>query len=130
MGYMTDALSQTFAALADPTRRALLARLRTGEASVTELAEPFLGRMSLPGVTKHLKVLERAGLVTKGRDAQWRPCRLNAEPLRDVEAWMDLYRAHMEDTLDRLGDYLTAVQAARTDAPASAPAAPPSEPYR
>ena len=103
---MADTLSLTFSALADPTRRAILARLREGEASVGQLAEPFLGRMTLPAVTKHLKVLERAGLVTKGRDAQWRPCTLNAAPLRDVDAWMEDYRAHMEASLDRLGDYL------------------------
>ena len=106
---MQDPLSQTFSALADPTRRAILARLRDGEASVTELAEPFLSQMTLPGVTKHLKVLEKAGLVTKGRDAQWRPCRLNAEPLNDINEWMEAYRAHMEDSLDRLGEYLKTV---------------------
>jgi DNA-binding transcriptional ArsR family regulator len=106
---MPDTLSQTFSALADPTRRAILARLRQGEASVTELAEPFLGQMSLPGVTKHLKVLEKAGLVTKTRAAQWRPCRLNAEPLRDAAEWMEEYRAYMEASLDRLGEYLKTV---------------------
>lgn len=106
---MQDPLSQTFSALADPTRRAILARLRDGEASVTELAEPFLSQMTLPGVTKHLKVLEKAGLVTKGRDAQWRPCRLNPEPLKDINEWMEAYRAHMEDSLDRLGEYLKTV---------------------
>lgn len=106
---MEDTLSQTFAALADPTRRAILARLRQGEASVTEIAEPFLGRMTLPGVTKHLKVLERAGLVRKGREAQWRPCTLNAEPLKDAVDWMEEYRAHMEASLDRLGEYLKTV---------------------
>ena len=104
---MPDTLSQTFSALADPTRRAILARLRTGEATVTQLAEPFLGRMTLPGVTKHLKVLETAGLVTKTRDAQWRPCTLNAKPLKDAAAWMEEYRVHMEASLDRLGDYLS-----------------------
>lgn len=103
---MQDTLSQTFSALADPTRRAMLARLRQGEASVGQLAEPFLGRMTLPAVTKHLKVLEKAGLVTKGREAQWRPCTLNPAPLRDVDAWMQAYRAHMEASLDRLGEYL------------------------
>ena len=103
---MQDSLSQTLSALADPTRRALLARLRQGEASVTQLAEPFLGHMSLPGVTKHLKVLERAGLVSKGRDAQWRPCRLNPEPLREVASLLDEYRAYMEASLDRLESYL------------------------
>lgn len=114
---MQDTLSQTFSALADPTRRAILSRLREGEASVTQLAEPFLGQMTLPGVTKHLKVLEKAGLVTKGREAQWRPCTLNVEPLKDAAAWMDEYRAHMEASLDRLGEYLKTVTGA---APASA----------
>ncbi|MES2521594.1 MAG: metalloregulator ArsR/SmtB family transcription factor [Gemmatimonadota bacterium] len=106
---MADTLTRTFSALADPTRRAMLARLRRGEASVTELAEPFLAQMTLPGVTKHLKVLEKAGLVIKTRDAQWRPCHLNAEPLRDVAEWMDAYREHMEASLDRLGEYLKTV---------------------
>jgi DNA-binding transcriptional ArsR family regulator len=106
---MQDPLSQTLSALADPTRRAMLARLRQGEASVTELAEPFLGKMTLPGVTKHLKVLEKAGLVVKTRDAQWRPCRLNAAPLQDVAEWMDAYRTQMEASLDRLGEYLKTV---------------------
>lgn len=109
---MTDTLSLTFSALADPTRRAILARLRSGEATVTEIAEPFLGRMTLPAVTKHLKVLERAGLVTKGREAQWRPRKLNAEPLRDAAAWMEEYRLHMEASLDRLGEYLKTVSPA------------------
>ncbi|MES3033848.1 MAG: metalloregulator ArsR/SmtB family transcription factor [Gemmatimonadota bacterium] len=111
---MQDQLSRTFAALADPTRRAILARLRGGEATVTQIAEPFLGRMTLPGVTKHLKVLESAGLVTKGREAQWRPCTLNAEPLKDASAWMEEYRVHMEASLDRLGEYLKTVTAATT----------------
>lgn len=93
---MPDSLSLTFSALADPTRRAILARLRQGEASVGQLAEPFLGQMTLPAVTKHLKVLEKAGLVTKGREAQWRPCTLNPAPLRDVDAWMQEYRAQMD----------------------------------
>jgi DNA-binding transcriptional ArsR family regulator len=118
-----DTLSQTFAALADPTRRAMLARLRTGEATVTQLAEPFLGQMTLPGVTKHLKVLEKAGLVTKGRDAQWRPCTLNVAPLQDAAAWMDEYRVQLEASLDRLGDYLktrtTTTTAASTPLPPS-----------
>lgn len=103
---MRDELSRTFAALADPTRRAMLARLSKGEANVSELAEPFLRQMSLPAVTKHLKVLEEAGLVTKGRDAQWRPCRLNSEPLRDAADWMEIYRDAAEAQLDRLGAYL------------------------
>jgi len=99
-----DQLSSTFAALADPTRRAILSRLSTGEASVTELAEPF--DMSLPAVTKHLKVLQRAGLVIQGREAQWRPCRLQAKPMRDAAQWMEPYRRHWEQRLDRLEDYL------------------------
>ena len=106
---MPDTLSQTFSALAAPTRRAILARLRQGEASVNQIAEPFLSRMTLPGVTKHLKVLEKAGLVTKSRDAQWRPCKLNAEPLKDAAEWMEAYRVHMEESLDRLGEYLKPV---------------------
>lgn len=103
---MSPSLDQTFAALSDPTRRALLARLAQGEATVNELAEPFLKTMSLPAVTKHLKVLERAGLVDKGRDAQRRPCRLNAQALRHASSWMETYRAHWEDSLDRLDAYL------------------------
>ena len=118
---MTDTLSRTFSALADPTRRAILARLREGEASVGQLAEPFLGRMTLPAVTKHLKVLERAGLVTKGRDAQWRPCTLNAAPLGDVDAWMEDYRAHMEASLNRLGDYLKSLTTPAHPEPTDAP---------
>lgn len=99
-------LDQTFSALADPTRRAILARLATGEASVTELAQPFLGTMSLPAVTKHLKVLERAGLITKAREAQWRPCRLNPDALKDAADWMEQYRVYWEESLDRLDAYL------------------------
>jgi DNA-binding transcriptional ArsR family regulator len=106
---MTDTLTQTFAALADPTRRAILARLRRGEATVGQIAEPFLRTMTLPGVTKHLAVLEKAGLVTKGRDAQRRPCTLNPAPLKQVDAWMADYRAQMEASLDRLGAYLTTI---------------------
>lgn len=105
----TDRLSATFAALADPTRRAILARLTAGEVSVGELAEPF--EMSLPAISKHLKVLERAGLVTRGRDAQWRPCRLEAGPLRDANAWLESYRRFWEQSLDRLDDYLRKLQA-------------------
>lgn len=104
-----DHLSATFAALADPTRRAILARLSLGEVSVTELAEPF--EMSLPAVTKHLKVLEKAGLITRGRHAQWRPCRLKAAPLRDVSDWVEQYRRFWEEKLDRLGEYLKELQA-------------------
>ncbi len=108
----TDHLSATFAALADPTRRAILARLAGGEASVTTLAEPF--RMSMPAVSKHLKVLERAGLIARGREAQWRPCRLQAGPLKDVAQWVEHYRAFWEQSLDRLDDYLQALQAKET----------------
>lgn len=99
-----DRLSSTFAALADPTRRAILARLALGEASVTELAEPF--EMSMPAVSKHLKVLERAGLVARGRAAQWRPCRLEAAPLKEVARWIEHYRRFWEHSFDRLDDYL------------------------
>src|SRR5215813_8307337 len=101
---MSDQLSQTFAALADPTRRAMLSRLSEGEASVSELARPFLKEMSLPAVTKHLKVLERAGLVVKTREAQWRPCRLNGEGLKGAAEWMEQYRMFWEESFDRLGE--------------------------
>lgn len=104
----TDTLSATFAALADPTRRAILARLAKGEATVTELAEPF--DMSLPNISKHLKVLEKARLIERGREAQWRPCRLHAEPLREVESWVEQYRAFWEESFDRLGEYLRQLQ--------------------
>ena len=104
-----DRLSIAFAALADPTRRAILARLASGEASVTALAEPFA--MSLPGFSKHLKVLERAGLIVRGRTAQWRPCRLEAAPLKEVADWVERYRRHWEQSFDRLDDYLREVQA-------------------
>ena len=104
-----DHLSTTFAALADPTRRAILARLSTGDATVTELAEPF--EMSMPAVSKHLKVLERAGLVARSRDAQWRPCRLEAAPLQGCRAWVDSYRRIWEQRLDRLDEYLRVLQA-------------------
>jgi len=107
---LRDALSTTFAALADPTRRAMLARLSRGEANVSDLAEPFLAEMSLPAVTKHLKVLENAGLITKGRRAQWRPCQLNGEPLRQAVDWMEQHRIAWEDQLDRLGAYLKSKQ--------------------
>jgi DNA-binding transcriptional ArsR family regulator len=100
----SDRLSIIFAALADPTRRAILARLARGEASVTELAEPFA--MSLPAISKHLKVLERAGLITRGRDAQWRPCRLEAGALKDVADWMEHYRDFWQESFDRLDAYL------------------------
>ena len=104
----SDPLSLTFAALADPTRRAILARLAKGEATVTELAEPF--EMSLPAISKHLKVLQRAGLIEQGRQAQWRPCRLKPERLRDVADWVGEYRRHWEASFDRLGDYLRELQ--------------------
>lgn len=105
----TDTLSATFAALADPTRRAILARLSAGEATVTELAEPF--EMSLPGVSKHLKVLEHAGLIQRGREAQWRPCRLHAEPLKEVSSWVEGYRRFWEESFERLDEYLKHLQA-------------------
>lgn len=104
----SDPLSQTFSALADPTRRAILARLAQGEATVMELAAPF--EMSLPGVSKHLKVLQRAGLVVQGRDAQWRPCRLDPERLRDVDGWLEQYRQLWEARFDRLDEYLRELQ--------------------
>jgi len=104
-----DPLSATFSALADPTRRAILARLADGEATVTQIAAPF--DMSLPGVSKHLRVLQRAGLIEQGRDAQWRPCRLDAEPLRDVAAWVGQYRRFWEESFDRLDEYLRELQA-------------------
>jgi DNA-binding transcriptional ArsR family regulator len=103
-----DRLSTTFAALADPTRRAILARLASGEASVMELAEPFA--MSLPAISKHLKVLERAGLIARGREAQWRPCRLEAGPLKDAADWLEHYRRFWEQSLDRLEAYLPELQ--------------------
>src|SRR6185295_18767859 len=103
-----EQLNATFLALADPTRRAILARLQQGEASVNELAEPH--DMSLPAISKHLKVLERAGLVVRGRDAQRRPCRLAAEPLREVVEWAEAYRRHWEESFDRLDEYLLDLQ--------------------
>jgi len=103
-----DRLSTIFAALADPTRRAILARLVSGEASVTELGGPF--EMSLPAVSKHLKVLERAGLIARGREAQWRPCRLEAGPLKDAADWLEHYRRFWEQSFDRLDDYLGELQ--------------------
>jgi DNA-binding transcriptional ArsR family regulator len=104
-----DHLSLTFAALADPTRRAILARLADGEASVSELSEPF--DISQPAITKHLKVLERAGLISRGRQAQWRPCRLEAAPLKQATGWMEQYRQFWDERLDRLEDYLIELQA-------------------
>jgi DNA-binding transcriptional ArsR family regulator len=103
-----DRLSATLAALADPTRRAILARLISGETSVTELAEPF--EMSLPAISKHLKVLERAGLIARGREAQWRPCRITARPLKDVADWVAHYRRFWTESFDRLDDYLREAQ--------------------
>jgi DNA-binding transcriptional ArsR family regulator len=103
-----DPLSATFAALADPTRRAILGRLAAGEATVTELAAPF--DMSLPGISKHLKVLQRAGLIEQGRQAQWRPCRLQPEPLRNVSDWVGQYRRHWEESFERLDTYLRDLQ--------------------
>ena len=105
----TDQLSVTFAALADPTRRAILGRLAAGERSVNELAAPF--RMSLPAVSKHLKVLERARLITRGRDAQYRPCRLQAKPLKHVADWVEHYRKFWDESFDRLDEYLKELQA-------------------
>jgi DNA-binding transcriptional ArsR family regulator len=104
----TDVLDRTFSALADPTRRAIVARLASGEASVTELAEPF--EMSLPAVSKHLKVLERAGLITRGRRAQWRPCRLEPAALKEASDWLEEYRRLWEERLDRLDEYLRELQ--------------------
>jgi DNA-binding transcriptional ArsR family regulator len=105
---LPDHLSTTYAALADPTRRAILARLAAGEATVGELAEPFA--ISLPAVSKHLKVLERAGLIARGRKAQWRPCRLEAGPLKDAARWLDHYRCFWDDSFDRLDEYLGELQ--------------------
>ncbi len=109
----SDPLTLTLAALADPTRRAILARLASGEATVNELAEPFA--MSLPAVSKHLKVLERAKLISRGRSAQWRPCRLEPEPLKAVDGWLGDYRILWEQRLDRLEEYLAAIQKERAD---------------
>jgi DNA-binding transcriptional ArsR family regulator len=104
----SDRLTITLSALADPTRRAILARLMSGEASVTQLAEPF--EMSLPAVSKHLKVLERAGLIARGREAQWRPCRITAAPLKEVDDWVERYRRFWTESLDRLDNYLRDIQ--------------------
>ncbi|WP_430396452.1 ArsR/SmtB family transcription factor [Ferrovibrio sp.] len=109
----TDPLSQTLAALADPTRRAILARLSQGECSVKQLAEPFA--MSLPAVSKHLKVLEKAGLIAKGREAQWRPCRLEASPLQEVAGWVEGYRRFWDQSFDRLDAYLQQLQQVKSD---------------
>lgn len=112
---MPDHLSLTLSALADPTRRAILARLALGESSVKELAQPFA--MSLPAVSKHLKVLERAHLIERGREAQWRPCRLAPEPLKDVATWLEQYRKLWDERLDRLDAYLKEIQKGKTDDP-------------
>jgi DNA-binding transcriptional ArsR family regulator len=106
-----DALSATFSALADPTRRAILSRLAAGEATVTELAEPFA--VTMPAISKHLKVLERAGLITRGRSAQWRPCRLDAGPLADVADWVQHYRQFWDGSFDRLDEHLREIQGGR-----------------
>src|SRR5271163_4253983 len=106
---MPDTLTQTFAALADPTRRGMLARLSKGQANVSDLAKPYLKEMTLPAITKHLQVLERAGLITKTREAQWRPCKLNPEAFKDVADWMEQYRVFWEESFDRLDEYLKTV---------------------
>lgn len=108
MAAQADALTLTFGALADPTRRAILQKLSTGRASVKELAAPF--RISQPAISRHLKVLERAGLIARGRDAQWRPAQLQAQPLKDIAAWVEQYRANWEESYDRLDEYLEQVQ--------------------
>ncbi len=108
-----DHLSSTFSALADPTRRAILSQLATGETSVTELAKPF--QMTLPAISKHLKVLEKAGLIERGKTAQWRPSKINAAPLREASDWLDSYRKFWEEKFDRLDEYLQEVQAKEVD---------------
>ena len=105
---MHDQMSSTFSALADPTRRAILARLALGETSVTDLASPF--EMSMPAISRHLKVLEKAGLISRGREAQWRPCKLKAEPLKQAADWLDEYRQFWEQSFDRLDEYLKSMQ--------------------
>jgi DNA-binding transcriptional ArsR family regulator len=112
-----DQLSQTFAALADPTRRAMLSKLSQGEASVSDLAKPFLKEMSLPAVTKHLKVLEKAGLITKTKEAQWRPCKLNGAALKDASDWMEQYRVFWEESFDRLDEYLKSMTSKKNKKP-------------
>lgn len=106
----TDRLSLTFAALADPTRRAILSRLSKGETSVKELSKPFMHHMSAPAITKHLKVLENAGLISKGRNAQWRPCRIEGDSLKDAVNWLENYRTFWEESFDRLDEYLKTMQ--------------------
>lgn len=123
--YSGDQLDVTFAALADPTRRAILARLAAGEASVSELAEPF--KLSLPAISKHLKVLEHAGLITRRREAQWRPCRLEPAPLKEAADWLAHYRRFYEESLDRLDEYLRTLQApSAPDQPSPPPQEPPT----
>lgn len=107
---MKDTLSQTFSALSDPTRRAMLSHLRRGEANIGDLAKPFEDQMSLPAITKHLKVLENAGLISKTKDAQWRSCKINASPLKDATEWIEQYREFWEESFDRLDDYLKTIQ--------------------
>ena len=104
-----DTLSKIFGALADPTRRAILASLALGEANVSDIAKPFLRKMSLPAITKHLQVLEKAGLITKTKDAQWRPCKLNGEPFKDAAGWLEQYRSYWEESFDRLEEYLKTI---------------------
>lgn len=118
-----DSISNTFSALADPTRRAILARLALGESSVTDLAAPF--EMSMPAISKHLRVLERAGLVERGRDAQFRPCRLRADPLEQAAGWLEQYRRFWEESFDRLDEYLQRLQSEQKSSPGSAPARQP-----
>jgi DNA-binding transcriptional ArsR family regulator len=121
----TDHLSATFSALADPTRRAILARLASGETSVTDLAAPF--EISMPAISKHLKVLEHAGLIARGREAQWRPCRLEASPLREVSDWVEHYRQFWEARLDRLENYLREVKALEGKSPRKSRKSPPTQ---
>ncbi len=110
---MNDQLSLTFSALSDPTRRAMLSRLSQGDANVSDLAKPFLKDMSLPAITKHLKVLENAGLIIKTKEAQWRPCKINGAPLKDASAWMEQYRQYWEESFDRLEEYLKTITDAK-----------------
>jgi DNA-binding transcriptional ArsR family regulator len=122
-----DRLSNTFAALADPTRRAILARLAAGKTSVKELAAPF--DMSLPAISKHLKVLERSGLIARGREAQWRPCQLEAKPLKEAVDWLERYRQFWEEGLERLDDYLRQLQAKEKSSPQKPSARRPTHKY-
>ena len=124
----SDHLSTTFAALADPTRRAILARLALGKTSVKELAAPF--DMSLPAISKHLKVLERSGLIARGREAQWRPCRLKAKPLKEAVDWLERYRRFWEEGFDRLDGYLRELQAKDKGSPQTTPAPKPTSTHK